>query len=129
MTEGTPKQYAGVWFDNHHATIVTHDTAAKGLEFFIKEKLEADVYQGEKGEHTKNNADRSNSLKYFKSMSRLLVHFDEIYIFGPGKAQEELVNFLVDDSHFKSKKISIDSAKQMSDKQLIAKVREFFSAN
>jgi hypothetical protein len=50
-------------------------------------------------------------------------------IFGAGKAQEQFKNFLMEDAHFKTKKITIDSADTLTDPQMIAKVRDFFSAN
>ncbi|MBK8830873.1 MAG: hypothetical protein IPN60_08450 [Saprospiraceae bacterium] len=42
------------------------------------------------------------------------------------KSQEEFLNFLNDDNHFKNKKITLGSAEKMTDPQTVAKVRDFF---
>jgi hypothetical protein len=54
------------------------------------------------------------------------LNYDEIYLFGPGKSQEELRNFLHEDSHFKNKRVAVGSASHMTDHQMVAKVRDFF---
>jgi hypothetical protein len=47
-------------------------------------------------------------------------------IFGPGKAQEQFKNHLESDSQFNKKDISIDSADQLTEPQMVAQVRNFF---
>jgi enhancing lycopene biosynthesis protein 2 len=69
-----------------------------------------------------------NNAKYFKSVSNLLLHYDEILIFGPGKSQEQFQNHLQGDAQFKSKQITIESAEQLMYPQMIAKVRDFFKS-
>lgn len=124
MKQNKHKQYAGVWLDNHQAMIITQEDQQG--EYSIHDKLKAKEAHSGGSEHTMNNAKQSDSLKYFKSVSNLLMKYDEILIFGPGKSQEQFQNHLQEDVQFKSKKISIDSAEQLTDPQMIAKVREFF---
>ena len=66
------------------------------------------------------------SLPHLETIASQLLKYDEIYIFGPGKSQEEFLNFLNDDNHFKNKKITLGSAEKMTDPQTVAKVRDFF---
>ncbi|HJW27742.1 MAG TPA: hypothetical protein VJ508_00660, partial [Saprospiraceae bacterium] len=56
----------------------------------------------------------------------LLLNYDEILIFGPGKSQEELRNFLHEDAHFNSKRIILTTSQHITDHQMIATVRDFF---
>ncbi len=93
-----------------------------------KTRSEAGQYHGDKGEHAYNNAEKTDNRKYFKTIGNQLLKYDEIFIFGPGKSQEEFLNFLHDDHHFKSKKITLGSAEKMTDPQTVAKVRDFFTA-
>ncbi len=73
-----------------------------------------------------NNSKQGYTVKYFKSVSGLLSNYDEILVFGPGKSQEQFKNHLHEDAQFKSKQITIESAEQLTDPQMIAKVRDFF---
>ena len=125
MKQEQPKQYAGVWMDHHNAIFITD----KDGSFAIQDKVVAGQYHGDKGEHASMNAEKTNNLKYFKTIAQRLLNFDEVLIFGPGKSQEEFLNFLHEDQHFKHKKITLDSAGQVTDNQMVAKVRDFFSAS
>lgn len=125
MKDQDQKQYAGVWMDHHQAMFITE---ADG-EFTIQhERVVAGEYHGDKGEHAYNNAEKTDNRKYFKTIGNHLLPFDEIYIFGPGKSQEELLNFLHEDNHFTSKKITLGSAEKMTGPQTVAKVRDFFKS-
>ncbi|HVE61686.1 MAG TPA: hypothetical protein VNA26_07700 [Chitinophagaceae bacterium] len=122
MKKNNKKQNAGVWIDNQKAMIITAD----GADFSIKEKLKADENFGGGSEHSINNAKQSGNLKYFKAISGRLLNYDEILIFGPGKAQEQLQNHLEEDAQFNNKKITVDSAEHITEPQMIAMVRDFF---
>ena len=66
-------------------------------------------------------------MKYYKSLAALLLVYDELYIFGPGNAQEQFQNHLRDDAQFNQKEFAIDSSEQMTEPQMIARVRAHFS--
>ncbi|HZV70383.1 MAG TPA: hypothetical protein VFG10_12595 [Saprospiraceae bacterium] len=117
----------GLWVDNKNTLVIGRPEENEGGDFSVLHKIEAEHYHGEKGEHASMNAEPQYLLKYHKAISKVLLNQDEILVFGPGKAQEQLVNFLREDNHFNSKKITIESAQHMSDHQMVAKVRDFFS--
>ncbi len=125
MKKKHAKQYAGVWMDNSEAFIIS-DSGEKSEDFKISGKVSSAAHMGGGSEHAMNNAKTNDTLKFFKSISKQLLDFDEIFVFGPGKAQEQFRNHLKDDFQFNNKPISIDSADQLTDPQLIARVREFF---
>ncbi len=126
MKHNNQKQYAGVWLDNDKAIIITKTSENENGDYAIQDKVKSKESHSGGSEHSINNAKQSDSLKYFKSIATLLSSYDEILVFGPGKSQEQFQNHLQDDAQFNSKKISIDSAEQLTDPQMIAKVREFF---
>ena len=128
MKQTNPKQYAGVWLDNTKAMLITNNSGVENADYTIQDKVKAKEHHGGGSEHAMNNTQQSEHLKYFKSISTLLLNYDEIFVFGPGKSQEQFQNHLKDDAQFKSKKITIGSAEQLTDNQMIAKVREFFKA-
>jgi len=122
MKEQQPKQNIGVWMDHRHAIFIT---SANG-DFAIHNKITADEYHGDKGEHAAMNAEKADSRKYHKNIAQQLMNYDDIFIFGPGKSQEELRNFLHEDQHFKNKRIALDSSEHITDHQMVAKVRDHF---
>lgn len=123
MKEQHQKQFAGLWMDHHNSILITDENG----EYAVRDKIKADQYHGGKGEHAANRAEQADNRKYFKTIASQIEKYDEIFIFGPGKSQEEFLNFLHEDSHFKNKKITLGSADQITDHQMIAKVRDFFS--
>jgi stalled ribosome rescue protein Dom34 len=127
MSNQNVKLSAGVWMDNQNAMVISRPEASNLEDFEIRNKVKSKEYHGGKGEHGSNNADQANSQHFYKDIAHLLLPFDEILIFGPGKAQEEFQNYLKADMHFDRKKIVIDSADRLSDPQMIAKVRTHFA--
>jgi stalled ribosome rescue protein Dom34 len=106
MKEQHQPQLAGVWMDHHHAQFIVPVDG----EFSFGTKVDSGEYHGDKGEHAAMNAEKADARKYYKTIAHNLMNYDEIYLFGPGKSQEELRNFLHEDSHFKNKRIAVGSA-------------------
>lgn len=126
MKQGN-KNCAGVWIDNQHALLITETTDEGKNAFAVSEKIKAAENFGGGSEHSMNNAKQSGALKYYKSIASKLTGFSEILLFGPGKAQEQFQNHLQEDVQFKNKKISIDSGNDLTEPQIIAKVRDHFA--
>jgi hypothetical protein len=128
MKKNQEKQHAGVWLDSARAMIITNTAVDANGAYAIEDKVNGTANQSAGNEHTMNNAKQSNDLKYFKSVSQLLLRFDELFIFGPGKSQEQFKHHLESDLQFRDKKITIGSAEHLTDPQMIAKVRDFYGA-
>jgi len=126
MKQPIQKQCSGVWLDNHQAVIISHNSDNDNEEYAVHNKVEAPEMNEGGSEHAMNNAKKADTLKYFKSVASRLLSFDRIYIFGPGKAQEQFQNHLKEDAQFNDKKITIGTADNLTDPQMIAKVRDFY---
>lgn len=129
MKNNSQKQYAGVWLDNSKAIIISKSSDNDSSDYTVQEKVKAMETHSGGSEHTMNNAKQTDSLKYFKSLSNLLLKYDEILVFGPGKAQEQFQHHLQNDPQFKSKQVSIENAEHLTDPQMIAKVRDYFKTH
>ena len=127
MKQNNQKLHAGVWLDNANAIIIANTSENESGDYSIQNKVKSKANRGAGSEHSMNNAKQADIHKYYKSVSTLLLNYDEVLVFGPGKAQEQFKNHLTEDAQFKDKKITIDSAEQLTDPQMIAKVREFFN--
>ena len=125
MSENHQKKFAGVWIDSVKAVIIAQDETESSA-YKLHETVKGTSSHGAGSEHTMNNAKQADALKYFKAVGTALQPFDEILIFGPGQSQEQLQHHLQGLVPFKNKKITLDTAGQLTDNQAIATVRDFF---
>ena|SRR5690606_17390565 len=136
------KKQIGIWLDHSKAHIIGHHDGSA----FIIESVDSpfERFKREDGEvsdktrfspnpeHASNNEFRKHNIaqnelnEYFKILEDKLTDYDEILLFGPTTAKEQLMNRLSESKSFKSKTISIQSSDKMSENQLLAFVREFF---
>ena len=78
-------------------------------------------------EHHKHNIAREIKAEYYKVLADRLKAYDDIYLFGPTVAKDELYNKLVADKHFAEKNIRVESSDKLTENQMVAKVRNFFN--
>jgi stalled ribosome rescue protein Dom34 len=122
------KKVSGVWMDSKHANVIATADRANHGNFEIVATVDCDDHEGadyknEKVEHAKESQEQK---KYFKAIAS---HIDEdqvIYIFGPGKAQEQFKNYLEDQHNFKSKEVTLGTADKITHNEMVAKVKSFF---
>ena len=124
----TEKKLSGLWLDQHKAIVVKNHDAQNAFKFFICSPVKAEVQHGNSSENAANNAEQTNKAKYFKEIAHLLTNSEEVFITGPGTIQEELKNFLHDTAQFKNLKITLDTAQQMSDEEVLDAVKGHFGA-
>ena len=80
-------------------------------------------YKNERFELAKNTLEIK---KYFKAITDEFTHDNAIFIFGQGKAQEELKNALKQIHILKTKTIELGTSAKISINQIIARVAEYF---
>ena len=124
----TEKKLSGLWLDQHKAIVVKNHDAQNAFKFFLCSPVKAEVQHGNSNENAANNAEQTNKAKYFKEIAHLLTNSEEVFITGPGTIQEELKNFLHDTAQFKNLKITLDTAQQMSDEEVLNAVKSHFGA-
>ncbi|SDQ05186.1 hypothetical protein SAMN05421664_0176 [Chryseobacterium soldanellicola] len=122
------KKLAGLWIDSEKAVVVKNHDAQNAFKFFLCSPVKAEIQHGNSSENAGNNAERTNKVKFFKEVEHLLTNSQEVYITGPGKIQEELKHYLHDTAQFKNLDITLDTAQQMSDEEVLEKVKNHFNA-
>ena len=120
------KKLAGLWLDQTKAVVVKNHDAQNAFQFFLCSPVKAVIQHGNSSENAGNNAEQTNKAKYFKEIAHLLTNSEEVYITGPGTVQEELKSYLHDTAQFKNLKITLDTAQQMSDEQVLETVKKHF---
>ena len=131
-----------VWLDHSKAVFY----GFKDGQSFVKENVESPYnprkrFNGEKSDVTRfdsqgnavsNNEDRKHNRKqkelneYYNILEGKISEYDEILLFGPGRAKDELHNRLEDNKRFFGKMIAVKSVGKLTENQTLAFVREFF---
>lgn len=122
------KKLAGIWMDKEKAIVVKNHDAQNAFKFFLCSPVKAEIQHGNSSENAGNNAEQTNRVKYFKEIEHLLINSQEVLIIGPGTVQEEFKHYLEETPQFKNLKIQLDTAQQMSEEQVLEKVKEHFNA-
>lgn len=122
------KKLAGIWMDKEKAIVVKNHDAQNAFKFFLCSPVKAEIQHGNSSENAGNNAEQTNRIKYFKEIEHLLINSQEVLIIGPGTVQEEFKHYLEETPQFKNLNIHLDTAQQMSDEQVLEKVKEHFNA-
>jgi len=128
----------GVWLDRKKAYIVTlKDDTHKlnvidsNIDFRLREDGEGKLYTrfgNQYGTHEKSKGARmEQQLKvYYKTITDALSEVDELYIFGPAEAKNELNKALMEQSV--AVKISgIETSGKLTENQIVAAVKDHFS--
>lgn len=120
------KKLIGIWMDHSVANLIE-----QSLEGFITKTIKSDFSHQDKNSINKNenlmhNKEQSQQYGYYKKIIEAVKEHDEIFLFGPTTAKNELLNLLKDDRHFEYKKIEAKDADKMTENQQEAFVRSHF---
>jgi len=116
----------GIWMDNVNAHLI--DLDSNGKNYTITSNFDNDV-QNEairKSENGMHNKRQQLHESYYKEIAAVILNYDAVLLFGPTNAKAELHNYLVDDLHYKDKKIDVLPADKMTDNQKEAFVKSHF---
>lgn len=137
MEKSTEKKI-GIWLDHARAHFIELSKTPAIIETVYSniESQERTDGQGADGvkfgnnrssnnEHHKHNREQGIVNGYYNTLQNKLKVYDELYLFGPTTAKDELKNRLLEDKHFTNKKIKIESADYISENQMKAMAKEF----
>lgn len=132
----------GLWIDHNKAHIIGYENGNVEILETVESPVEARKRQDGEGNdstrftpnnnHTSNNEHRKNNIsqnelkEYFKILESKLQPFDDILIFGPGTAREQIKNWLREIKSFDNKWLSVQKSDKLTDNQLLAFVRDFY---
>ena len=127
------KKEIGLWIDHREAVIVVRTDKAEQITR-IKSDAEKQIrFPGgsRKDGLQKTEAVRDKRLeqdlgKYFDDIIAHIRDAELIQIFGPGQAKGELAKRLEDEG-LKERIVEIETVDKMTDNQIAAKVRKYFS--
>ena len=117
----------GIWMDHSTANLIefTDDkTASIAVDAQVGEQ---DEPLNTRDETMIQNKEQNELSDYFKRISEVIKDYDEVLLFGPTHAKDELNNLLKEDHHFDEVKIEIKPADKMTENQQEAFVRDHFN--
>jgi len=140
------KKYAGIWLDRRKAIVVSliSDPHSADRVQQLVESVESDIERkvrlsgGSRSRKTpygpqeiavdgKMEDRLKRQLKvYYQDIIKKIEDADRIYILGPGEAKIELKKEIQKKREFASKQLQVETADKMTDRQITARVREFF---
>jgi hypothetical protein len=133
------KKQTGIWIDTSRAVIVTlHNGQEKTTE--IQSNVENRVYHNQEGDkgtfigsHHANNDNKFKNRhdheldEFYEKVLDQVKSTDELYVFGPAEAKDELKQKLYDEKPFDISKLkSVETTDKMTPNQIVAQVKEFY---
>ncbi len=142
--ESTAFKKIGIWMDQSHALFLGYaDEKGVLLEDLPSAIVARSRIDGEGSDTTrlgpspgpasnhekKKNNIHSNQLNaYFLQLEKKLMDKEELLLMGPGVTKTHFFHHLQGNKHFSKLKIEVVHANKMSEKQLLAKVKQKFSS-
>ena len=137
--ENTGKRI-GIWLDHAKATLSDLSKGAVVVETVFSDKESEVRFKGETGDGTLLGNNRSTNNEhhehnrsveimdvYYRILADRIRHYDDILLFGPTGAKDELYNRLNADKHFAFKNIRVEMADKLTENQMIAQVKEYYN--
>jgi len=123
------KRILGIWMDHSTAQLSEFSNGNFMTETIeSKPKLhvkEEDLYY--KDESHRLNKERSQLATYYKKLSDAILNYEEVILFGPTEAKEELVNSLKGNHLFEKIKIVVQPADKMTESEQHEFLKEFMN--
>lgn len=129
----------GIWLDHSKAKLIVLYEGAVQITTvhspYIRhirirgQKDDTSVYQnlfGSTRENTKHHIKQNELHSYYSDLEKRLADSDEILLFGPTHAKNELYNVLMKNKKMQNRPIMIKNSEYLTEKQMIAFVRKFF---
>ena len=117
----------GIWMDHSIAFLMelTNDTIIENsvVSEFTHQDKEEGLIKSEKHMHIKEQHLQSS---YFKKLSEVIRNYQEVLLFGPTEAKDELLNILKAEHLFDNIKIEVKHSDKMTKSQMHDLVREYF---
>jgi len=123
------KRLLGIWMDHsiaHLTELRNGNPMTETIESKPKSPVnEQDLYY--KDESHMLNKEQSQLAAYYKKLSDIILDYDEVILFGPTDAKNELANILKDNHLFEKIKVVIQPADKMTENEQHEFLKEFMN--
>jgi hypothetical protein len=116
----------GIWMDHSNAYLMelANDIVVQRVvSELTNNDTEFNFYKGEKLVHKK---EQHLQISYYKKIGEIIKKYQEVVLFGPTDAKNELLNLIKTDHLFEDIKIEIKNSDKMTEDQMKTFVRDYF---
>ena len=116
----------GVWMDHSNAYLMelANDIIVQRVvSELTNHETEFNFYKGEKLIHKK---EQHLQLSYYKKIGDIIKKYQDVVLFGPTDAKNELLNKIKTDHLFEGIKIEVKNSDKMTEDQMKTFVRDYF---
>jgi hypothetical protein len=116
----------GIWMDHSNAYLMelTNDiTVQRVVSELANHETEFNFYKGEKLIHKK---EQHLQLSYYKKIGEIIKKYQDVVLFGPTDAKNELLNQIKTDHLFEDIKIEVKNSDKMTEDQMQTFVKDYF---
>ncbi len=118
----------GIWMDHSSAILMslTNDTIVTNS--IVSEFTHQDKVDGlNKSENLMHNKEQHQQSGYYKKIAQAIREYQEVVLFGPTDAKNQLFNLLKDDHLFENIHIEVKDTDKMTETQMHDFVRGYFN--
>jgi hypothetical protein len=132
------KRYVGIWIDFEKAFVVSYESGAEGTTK-IDSNVEGRVRlsggsrsatpygpQDIRSERKVEERRKHHLRGYYERIIKAIDDADKVLLFGPGEAKIQFEKELTKSKALKAKIAGVEPADKMTERQIAAKVRDFF---
>ena len=116
----------GIWMDHSNAYLMelaNEIIVQKVVSELTNHETEFNFYKGEKLIHKK---EQHLQLSYYKKIGDVIKKYQDVVLFGPTDAKNELLNLIKTDHLFEGIKIEVKNSDKMTEDQMQNFVRDYF---
>jgi len=117
----------GIWMDHSNAYLMelTNDIilTKKVVSELSDNEADFNFYKGEKLVHKK---EQHLQLSYYRKIGDIIKNYQDVVLFGPTDAKNELLNLIKTDHLFEDIKIEVKTSDKMTEEQMQTFIREYF---
>lgn len=119
----------GIWMDHITAHLMEYKAEMKA-NIIESEFTHADKEESiSKSEKLMHNKEQHKQAEFYHKLAKVIINFDEVLLFGPTEAKNELYNLLKDDHQYSEIKFEVKSTDKLTENQEHAFVKDYFKSN
>jgi len=117
----------GIWMDHSNAFLMELANNKIVESIIVSEFTQQGKEKSmEKSEKFANNKEQQQQSSYYKKISGIIRNYQEVLLFGPTDAKNELLNLVKADHLFDNIKIEVKNSDKMSAMKMQDFVKEYF---
>lgn len=122
------KKQLGIWLDHSNAYIIEFgsnldDVKSLDSDFSAQDRAET----ARRSENEMHNKEQQKHNTFYKNLMKIIKDFDEVLLFGPTEAKNELHNLIKENHHFNDIVVAVKTTDKMTSKAQHDFVTNYFA--